>query len=497
MRVNLDVWLRIASNLRIPNQEQNKITPLPLTPVQREWMETVNDNRLSICLKARQIYISTASQLYVLGWALVNPGLTASIFLDDHDKAKRVIRIMSGWCSQLGIEHESNAKEVRLWNGAFINAYSALSRRSNAFSGTARGTSAQLLYFSELAFYAEAEASFSAATSSGSPDAKIIVESTSTGKNSLFHRLYNAPGWVPKFWGIESHGPYQSSTQLTPEQQIKYQELGFKSLTHAAFFHDKLTNLFTGDKNRCLMEYPVLEEHAWTSLEGRFIETDNLQLKEYEPHQTIRPMRVFHKPTVQTRYIIGYDPSAGSGLDEAAISVIDRYTGRLEATWTSNQLDADAQVAILKQIHDFYAHPADLPKWGDPKESYVETIIIENNGIGGGIAPFMRKAGLPVYEATTIGGDKDYSKYLNFLLVKRDVEIGRLSGDEAFRDECIGLCRQADGKFTGKDDLIASVGFCLAYMQRHPRTPPKSQINRNTHFDMEHAYKARTSVRAF
>ncbi|HJZ06409.1 MAG TPA: hypothetical protein VJ327_11265 [Patescibacteria group bacterium] len=489
--MNLNNLLRIAGLLKIANQAENSITSLVLTPIQSDWIKTIDANQYSICLKSRQVYVSTASLYYVLMWAITHPGLTAAVYIDSYTKATNFLHIIEDWLGQLGIKcTESNSKYIRLPNDTTIRAFSAVSRAPGDFSRAGRSTTAHLLYFSEMAFYSDPEALFASATASATPDAKIIIESTSSGEGTFFAKLYNTAGWVSRFYGIEAHPAYTSDLPITNKEWANLQTLGFTSRPHASFFQQRLTGFYIGDLKRLLLEMPILEEHAWLSISGRFIDRD-LQVIPYITNK-IRDLHIYQPPTAKTRYIIGYDPSGGTERDHAAIAVGDLYTGRLCASWAANNLDTDQQIEVLKQIYGFYNIPEDRHKFSD--EKYVHTIAVERNGVGLGLLPFLRKQALPLYEVTTESGNKDFSKYANFLQVKRAVESSLLQGDQHLADEVKGLARDSRGRFVGKDDLIAATSFYLGYIARHNPQRPATALDPHIYFDGSKAFKQKRAI---
>lgn len=471
--MKLDKLIKLSKLLTIPDQVKNTASPFILTDIQKDFLNLIHNNKRTILLKARQIYATTASLLYVMGWCLTNPGLTAAIYFDDHSKCLDKIKQIEAWLNQLGIDCiESNQRYLKLPNGAIIRAFSAVSRGPAGFSRAGRGTTANLLYFSELGFYPDAENTFTSAVSSATPNAKIIVESTSSGANTLFNKLYYAEGWASKFYGCQDHKAYVSDVPLQDKEWANYQDLGFTSKPHASWFHSKLKEEFGNDLKRFILEFPILEEHCWLSQSGRFIDKDTKVIPFTTNH--IKDLHIYYKPTATSHYIVTFDPSQGVSLDHAAIAVLDLYTGKLMASWVSNKVDVDQQSQILSQIYNFYNIPLDRPKFSP--ELHVKCIVVESNGVGGGTIPFLRKGGLPIYEITTLGGTKDYSKYLNFLNVKRVVEDEKLEGDEHLLKEVKGLTRNEKGKFLGSDDLIAAIGFGLSYIERvkpHRSAPPK------------------------
>jgi hypothetical protein len=85
-------------------------------------------------------------------------------------------------------------------------------------------------------------------------------------------------------------------------------------------------------------------------------------------------VRWYQRPKAGRTYVIGLDPSLGTGGDAAAIQIFEAETTEQVAEWRHNRTPIPEQVRILAGI---CAHINETVK--DPQKVYYS---IENNTIG-------------------------------------------------------------------------------------------------------------------
>jgi hypothetical protein len=85
-------------------------------------------------------------------------------------------------------------------------------------------------------------------------------------------------------------------------------------------------------------------------------------------------VRWYKKPQAGRIYVVGLDPSLGTGGDPAAIQVFEANTTEQVAEWRHNRTDIPTQIRIMA---DIIRHVNDVVK--DPKSIYYS---VENNSIG-------------------------------------------------------------------------------------------------------------------
>jgi hypothetical protein len=85
-------------------------------------------------------------------------------------------------------------------------------------------------------------------------------------------------------------------------------------------------------------------------------------------------VRWFKKPQAGRIYVVGLDPSLGTGGDPAAIQVFEANSTEQVAEWRHNRTDIPTQIRIMA---DIIRHINDIVR--DPKSIYYS---VENNSIG-------------------------------------------------------------------------------------------------------------------
>jgi hypothetical protein len=99
-----------------------------------------------------------------------------------------------------------------------------------------------------------------------------------------------------------------------------------------------------------------------------------IDLEAREPEYKTGEVRWYRRPQADRIYVIGLDPSLGTGGDPAAIQVLEANTTQQVAEWRHNRTDIPTQIRILSNI---IQHIYDTVR--DEKSIYY---TVENNSIG-------------------------------------------------------------------------------------------------------------------
>jgi hypothetical protein len=99
-----------------------------------------------------------------------------------------------------------------------------------------------------------------------------------------------------------------------------------------------------------------------------------LLLNGVEPTMKAGQVRWYKNIEANKSYVVGWDPSLGTGGDMSAIEVFELPTMKQVAEWQHNKTDIPSQVKLISQINKYIVECTD-----EPNNLYYS---IENNSIG-------------------------------------------------------------------------------------------------------------------
>jgi hypothetical protein len=99
-----------------------------------------------------------------------------------------------------------------------------------------------------------------------------------------------------------------------------------------------------------------------------------IQLEGVEPVHRMGQVRWYKKPTKGNIYVVGLDPSLGTGSDPAAIQIFEANTTEQIGEWKHNKTDIPNQVKLLAEINKYIVECTN-----EPNNLYYS---LENNSIG-------------------------------------------------------------------------------------------------------------------
>jgi hypothetical protein len=178
------------------------------------------------------------------------------------------------------------------------------------------------------------------------------------------------------------HGIFLASKTKTEARTLKpgqyvYTRLGLQKVVSVGLGVDEpVYDILNSGKNRRFFANDILVSNC------EFIINDEtliapaklLDLQGHEPLYKTGQVRWYQRPKAGRTYVIGLDPSLGTGGDAAAIQIFEAETTEQVAEWRHNRTPIPEQVRILAAI---CAHINETVK--DPQKIYFS---IENNTIG-------------------------------------------------------------------------------------------------------------------
>jgi intein/homing endonuclease len=99
-----------------------------------------------------------------------------------------------------------------------------------------------------------------------------------------------------------------------------------------------------------------------------------IQLEGAEPTSRMGQVRWYQKPTKGNIYVVGLDPSLGTGGDPAAIQIFEANTTTQIGEWKHNKTEIPQQIKLLAEINKYI-----IECTGEPNNLYYS---LENNSIG-------------------------------------------------------------------------------------------------------------------
>ena len=167
------------------------LVPFELYDFQEDIVDTIHDNRFTICKMPRQSGKSTTMVSYILHYVLFNPNMNVAILANKASTARDILgrlqlayENLPKWLQQGVVSW--NKGSVDLENGSRVVA-------SSTSSSAVRGGSYNMIFLDEFAFVPTnvAEDFFSSVypTISSGKSTKVIIVSTPNGMN-LFYKLW-------------------------------------------------------------------------------------------------------------------------------------------------------------------------------------------------------------------------------------------------------------------------------------------------------------------
>lgn len=440
----LDPVYFIKNYIYIKHPKRGKIK-FAMYPYQEEMVRMFQQNRFSITLSARQTGKTETSLSYLLWVAMFHPDQTILIASNKASSAMELIaRIqyayeeVPDWLKP-GIDDSNyNKHAVGMDNSSRIIA-TATSKDSG------RGMPLSLVYADELAFIPPniAQEFYTSLTPTLSTGGAMIISSTPNGDTGLFAEIWRratmgTTGDDGERWG-HVHVPWDAPPR--PEGQEK-----FKS-----FMIDKLGERKWQQEYECQFissESTLIDSFILNNIEQQ-IGTKNIE-HEY------RNTKFWTEIKRNFIYVIGVDPSTGSGNDYTVIEMFEFPSMKQVMEYRENTIRAPTVYEYLKNLI-----------------KYVESLggvvyfTIENNAVGQGMISLYETDANPmdtvfVSEAKKLGVTTTTgSKIRTALRFKEMVEKRQLTMySSMLYKECKNYVRRKgsyEAQVGATDDCIAAV----------------------------------------
>lgn len=304
---------------------------------QKELVDTYHNYRYSIALISRQMGKSTAAAGYLLWYAMFNPDQTILIAAHKYSGAQEIMQRIRFAYETLPDYLRSGAVSYNKGSIEFDNGSRIIAQATT--ENTGRGLSISLAYLDEFAFVRPTIArefwtSLSPTLSTGG---KCIITSTPNQDDDQFAQI-----WRQSQKRVDSYGNeqevgtngfrgYSADWKEHPDRDQKWADVERGKIGEERFRREHLNEFIAFDET--LIDSIKLTE-----------------MKTEDPFKKTGQVRWYDTIKNGHTYVIGLDPSLGTGGDPAAIQVFGLPGMTQVAEWQHNKTPITGQIRILKEI---------------------------------------------------------------------------------------------------------------------------------------------------
>lgn len=357
---------------------------------QRELIDCYHNNRYSVNMLGRQMGKTACAAAYLVWRAMFMADQTILIAAHKFAGAQEIMQRVRYTYETLPEFLKAGATSYNKGSIDFDNGSRIISTTTT--ETTARGMSLSLIYLDEFAFVKPRIASefWTSISPTLSTGGKCIITSTPNQDDDQFARI-----WKDATKKTDSYGnPNDSGLGRN----------GFASIKFIWSSHPDRDEEWANTERIKIGEERFLREH-----ECEFVIADEtlvnsmklITMESKEPSGKLGQVRIYKYPQPQGAYVIGWDPSLGTGGDPAAIQVFKLPELEQIAEWQHNKTDIQGQlrtlVAILKWLKDETGNSAEL-YWSVENNTIGEAALISireygEQNIPGTFVQEIRRAG--------------------------------------------------------------------------------------------------------
>jgi len=310
---------------------------LELFDYQIELLENYTKYRKSVNMLGRQLGKTTVASGYLLWYAMFVEDATILIASNKYDGAQEIMhRVRYAYESvpdhiRAGVK-TYNKRSIDFDNGSRIVG-------TTTTENTGRGMSLSLVYLDEFAFVEPniAKEFWTSLSPTLSTGGKCIITSTPNTDEDQFADI-----WFGANRQVDANG---NETVLGAN--------GFHPFITTWVAHPDRDQAWADSEMAALGEDRFLREHncEFITFEETLINPIKLnQLSSIQPIKKTGQVRWFAPVHHDCTYVVGLDPSMGTGGDNAAIQVLELPSLIQVAEWSSNKAPIEEQVKTLRKI---------------------------------------------------------------------------------------------------------------------------------------------------
>ena len=328
---------------------------------QKRLINTYHNYRFSISLMPRQTGKTTSAAGYLLWYAMFKPDSTILIAAHKYTGAQEImqrIRYAYELCPDF---IRAGCTSYNKGSIEFENGSRIVSQTTTETTG--RGMSITLLYCDEFAFVRPtiAKEFWTSISPTLSTGGKAIITSTPNSDEDQFALIWKqANKCVDEYGnatelGVNGFKGYQSHWNEHPDRDEQWMKEEIGRIGEERFRRE----------HGC--EFLIFDETLIAS-------TTLIELAGIDPVLKQGQVRWYKKPEKGCTYIVGLDPSLGTGGDPAAIQILELPGLKQVGEWQHNKTPIQRQVVILSEITQYIYECI-----GNTNDIYYS---VENNTLG-------------------------------------------------------------------------------------------------------------------
>lgn len=328
---------------------------------QKRMVKTFHSYKKVVSLLPRQVGKSTSAAGYLLWYAMFVPDSTILIAAHKYTGAQEIMQ-------RIRYAYENCPDHIKAGSTTYNKGSIDFDNGSRIVSATTtentgRGMSISLLYLDEFAFVRPsiATAFWTSIAPTLSTGGKCIITSTPNSDEDQFALIWKLANKTEDEFGnltdtgVNGFKSFYATWDEHPERGQEYADSMRAELGDDKFEREILCRFLIADET-------LINPNTLIDLAG------------VEPVYNMGQVRWYKRPEKGRVYVVGLDPSLGTGGDPAAIQIFEANTTTQVGEWKHNKTDIPSQIKLLASINRYIVECT-----GEPNNVYYS---IENNSIG-------------------------------------------------------------------------------------------------------------------
>tara|TARA_X000000368_G_scaffold176992_1_gene139576 strand:+ start:5781 stop:7412 length:1632 start_codon:yes stop_codon:yes gene_type:complete len=332
------------------------LVPFNMYDFQKRIVETIHDNRFTICKLPRQSGKSTTTISYLLHFALFNPNSNIAILANKSSTARDIL-------GRLQLAYENLPKWLQQgvinWNKGNIELENKSTIVAAATSSSAiRGGSFNIIFLDEFAFVPTniAEMFFSSVypTISAGTKTKMIIVSTPYGMN-MYYKI-----WMDAINKKNDYNPIEVHWSEVPGRDEKWKEQTIRN-TSEEQFQQEFECEFLGSVNTLISAAKIKSTPYMT------------------PIKSAQGVDIYEDAIKGNTYVCSVDVSRGVDKDYSAFIIFDvtKMPYKVVAKYRSNEIKPFVFPNIISKVCKNYNEAHILTEVNDIGQQVAEALQFE------------------------------------------------------------------------------------------------------------------------